>query len=230
MKLWKNDKELFLLAKKELFTALVGDVLDKMGYLHQFLPTGIKPIDADMVLIGRAMPVLEADVCSEIVEKTRNPIIQKPFGMMFLALDDLKEDEVYICTGSSNPYALWGGLMSVRAMKLKAAGAVVNGYSRDTNEISRLKFPTYSKGTYAQDQGPRGKVVDFRIPIEWGGVKINPGDIIFGDLDGVLVVPREIETEAFAGALEKSRGEKMVLKALQDGMSTVDAFSIYGIM
>ena len=120
--------------------------------------------------------------------------------------------------------------MSVRAMKLKAAGAVVNGYSRDTNEISRLKFPTYSKGTYAQDQGPRGKVVDFRIPIEWGGVKINPGDIIFGDLDGVLVVPREIETEAFAGALEKSRGEKMVLKALQDGMSTVDAFSIYGIM
>ena len=149
---------------------------------------------------------------------------------MFEALDDLKEDEVYICTGSSNPYALWGGLMSVRAMKLKAAGAVVNGYSRDTNEISRLKFPTYSKGTYAQDQGPRGKVVDFRIPIEWGGVKINPGDIIFGDLDGVLVVPHKIEIEAFTGALEKSRGEKKVLKALRDGMSTVEAFNKYGIM
>ena len=230
MLLWKDDKELYSIARKKLFTALVGDILDKMGYLHQFLPPGIKPVGADMVLIGRAMPVLDVDVCSEIVEKTRNPIIQKPFGMMFEALDDLKEDEVYICTGSSNPYALWGGLMSVRAMKLKAAGAVVNGYSRDTNEISRLKFPTYSKGTYAQDQGPRGKVVDFRIPIEWDGVKINPGDIIFGDLDGVLVVPREIEIEAFKGALEKARGEKIVLKALQDGMSTVDAFNKYGIM
>ena len=230
MLLWKDDKELFLLVRKELFVALVGEVLDKMGYLHQFLPPEIKPVGAEMVVIGRAMPVLEADVCSEIVEKTRNPIIQKPFGMMFEALDDLKEDEVYICTGATNPYALWGGLMSVRAMKLKAAGAVVNGYSRDTNEISRLKFPTYSKGTYAQDQGPRGKVVDFRIPIEWDGVKINPGDIIFGDLDGVLVVPREIEIEAFKGALEKARGEKIVLKALQDGMSTVDAFNKYGIM
>ena len=230
MLLWKDDKELYLLARKKLFTALVGDILDKMGYLHQFLPPGIKPVGADMVLIGRAMPVLDVDVCSEIVEKTRNPIIQKPFGMMFEALDDLKEDEVYICTGSSNPYALWGGLMSVRAMKLKSAGAVVNGYSRDTNEISRLKFPTYSKGTYAQDQGPRGKVVDFRIPIEWGGVNINPGDIIFGDLDGVLVIPHEIEIEAFTGALEKSRGEKKVLKVLRDGMSTVEAFNKYGIM
>lgn len=227
---WKNDKELFLMVRKELFTALVGDVLDKMGYLHQFLPPEIKPLSADMVVIGRAMPVLEADVYGEIVENTKNPVMQKPFGIMFEALDDLNEDEVYICNGSTHNYALWGGLMSTRAIKLRAAGAIVNGYSRDTLEILRLGFPTFSVGTYAQDQGPRGKVVDFRIPIEWGGVKINPGDIIFGDLDGVLVVPREVEKEAFTGALEKARGEKMVFKALQDGMSTVEAFRKYGIM
>lgn len=230
MLLWKDDKELFLLARKELFTALVGDVLDKLGYLHQFLPPGIKPVSSDMIVIGRAMPVLEADVFGEVVENTRNPVMQKPFGIMFEALDDLKEDEVYICTGSSHNYSLWGGLMSMRAIKLRAAGAVVNGYSRDTNEILHLNFPTFSVGTYAQDQGARGKVVDFRIPIEWGGVKINPGDIIFGDRDGVLVVPREVEKKAFTGALEKARGEKQVLKALQDGMSTVDAFIKYGIM
>jgi len=227
---WKDDKALFLKVRKELFTALVGDVLDKMGYLHQFLPPEIKPLRADMVVIGRAMPVLEADVCGEIVENTKNPVMQKPFGIMFEALDDLNEDEVYICNGSSHNYALWGGLMSTRALKLRAAGAIVNGYSRDTLEILRLGFPTFSVGTYAQDQGPRGKVVDFRIPIEWGGVKINPGDLIFGDLDGVLVVPREVEKEAFTGALEKARGEKQVLKALQDGMSTVEAFRKYGIM
>jgi regulator of RNase E activity RraA len=230
MSVWKNDKELYAMAKQELFTALVGDVLDKLGYLHQFLPPGIKPLSPDMVVIGRAMPVLEADVFGEIIEDTRNPVMKKSFGIMFEALDDLKEDEVYICTGSSFRYALWGGLMSTRAMKLKAAGAIVNGYSRDTNQVLQLNFPTFSRGTYAQDQGPRGKVVDFRVPVELEGIRINPGDILFGDRDGVLVVPREAEEEAFTGAFEKARGEKLVLKALQDGMSSVDAFGKYGIM
>lgn len=230
MSLWKKDSELFNLVRKELFTALVGDVLDKLGYLHQFLPPEIKPLSPEMVIIGRAMPVLEADVFGEDVENSKNPVMQKPFGIMFEALDDLKKDEVYICTGSSPKYALWGGLMSTRALKLKSAGAVVNGYSRDTNQVLELNFPTFSIGTYAQDQGPRGKVIDFRIPIEWEGIRINPGDLIFGDRDGVLVVPREVEEEAFEGALEKARGEKLVLKALQDGMSTVDAFKKYGIM
>lgn len=227
---WENDKELFSLARKELFTALVGDVLDKLGYLHQFLPADLKPLDPKMVVIGRAMPVLEADVFGEVVKESRNPVMTRPFGLMFEALDDLKEDEVYICTGSSYNYALWGGLMSTRALKLKAAGSVVNGFSRDTNEILRLEYPVFSTGTYAQDQGPRGKVVDFRIPIEWAGIKIKPGDIIFGDRDGVLVVPAEIENEAFTGAFEKARGEKMVLKALQNGTSAVDSFKKFGIM
>jgi regulator of RNase E activity RraA len=230
MYIWKDDKELYSFVKKELFTALVGDVLDKLGYLHQFLPPEVKPLASGMIIIGRAMPILEADVFEEIAGTSHNPVMQKPFGMMFEALDDLREDEVYICTGSSFRYALWGGLMSTRAIKLKAAGAVLNGFSRDTNEILRLNFPTFTLGTYAQDQGPRGKVVDYRVPIEWGGVRINPGDIIFGDRDGVLVVPREIEGKAFTGAFEKARGEKLVLKALQGGMSTVDAFEKYGIM
>ena len=183
-----------------------------------------------MVVIGRAMPVIEADAFDEVVENTRNPVMKKPFGLMFEALDDLRENEVYICTGSSLPYALWGGLMSTRALKLGATGAVVNGYSRDTNEILRLNYPVFSRGTYAQDQGPRGKVIDYRIPVEWGGIKIKPGDIVFGDRDGVIIVPAALESEAFSGALEKARGEKQVLKALQDGMSAVDAFNKYGIM
>ncbi len=230
MALWKDDQELFKRVKEELFTALVGDILDKMGYFHQFLPPEIKPLNPDMVVIGRAMPVLETDVFGEVVENTRNPLMRKPFGIMFEALDDLKENEVYICSGASHNYALWGGLMSTRAIRLNAAGAVVNGFSRDTNEILRLNFPTFSSGTYAQDQGPRGKVVDYRVSIEWNGIRINPGDIIFGDRDGVIVVPGNVEKEAFSGAFEKARGEKLVLKALQNGMSSVDAFNKYGIM
>ncbi|MBN2660510.1 MAG: RraA family protein, partial [Tannerellaceae bacterium] len=170
MKLWKDDVELFDIARKELFTALVGDTLDKLGYLHQFVSPSIKPLQNDMVVIGRAMPVLEADVFAETVADSKQSIMRKPFGIMFEALDSLQPNEVYICSGSSPRYALWGGLMSTRALKLKAAGAVVDGYSRDTPEILRLNFPTFSMGGYAQDQGPRGKVIDYRVPIEFHGV------------------------------------------------------------
>jgi regulator of RNase E activity RraA len=227
---WKDDTELFDIVRKELFTALVGDVLDKLGYFHQFVSPQIKPLRSDMVVIGRAMPVLEADVFMEIAKTTQLPLMKKPFGLMFEALDGLQQNEVYICSGSSPRYALWGGLMSTRALKLKAAGAVVDGYSRDTPEILRLNFPTFSIGSYAQDQGPRGKVIDYRVPIEFNGVRVNPGDIVYGDLDGLLIIPKQVEEEAFSGAIEKARGEKLVQKALEDGMSTVDAFKKFGIM
>jgi regulator of RNase E activity RraA len=230
MKIWKDDKELYSIAKKELFVALVGDVMDKLGYQHQFLPPNIKPLDNDFIVIGRAMPALEADVFDEVVEDTKNPVMKKPFGIMFEALDSLQEDEVYICTGASARYALWGGLMSTRALKLGAAGAVLHGYSRDTNEVLNLNFPTFSYGGYAQDQGPRGKIIDYRVPIEIEGIRINPGDIVYGDRDGVVIVPKEIEEEAFMGAIEKARGEQLVKKALENGMSTVDAFEKFGIM
>lgn len=223
-------KELMAIAKSELFTALVGDVLDKMGYCHQFLPQSIKPLADDMVVIGKAMPVLEADFFEERMVHSNNGYINKPFGIMFEALDSLQEDEVYICTGASLKYALWGGLMTTRALKLKAAGAVLDGFSRDTKELLNLGFPAFSRGTYAQDQGPRGKVVDYRIPIEIGGVRINPGDIVYGDRDGVVIVPKEIMDEVFDKAIEKARGEKAVKNALEAGMSTVEAFDKFGIM
>jgi regulator of RNase E activity RraA len=121
--------------------------------------------------------------------------------------------------------------MSIRAMKLGATGAVVDGYSRDTQGILALGFPVFSHGCYAQDQGPRGKVIDFRVPIEMaGGVRIEPGDIIFGDLDGVCVIPRRSEREVFTRALEKARGEKLVRKALEQGMGAAEAFKKFGIM
>jgi regulator of RNase E activity RraA len=156
--------------------------------------------------------------------------MSKPFGLMLEALDDLKEDEVYICTGSSPTYALWGELMSTRAQILGSAGAVVNGYSRDTKGILELNFPTFSYGRYAQDQAPRGKVIDFRCKIEMNGVTINDGDIVVGDIDGVCIVPKEIEKEIIEGALEKARGEKTVANAIKGGMSAQDSWNKYGIM
>ena len=230
MKWTKSDQELFDLAPRELFTAVVGDIMDTLGLQKQFLPPQIRPLRADMVLIGRAMTVLEADVFSAQIENSANPLLAKPFGLMLEALDDLKPGEVYVCTGASPTYALWGELMSVRAITLGAAGAVLDGYVRDTDGILKLNFPTFSYGSYAQDQGPRGKVIDFRVPLFLGGVQILPGDIIFGDIDGVCVVPRAAEEEVFAKAIEKARGEKMVRKAIEAGMGAAEAFKKYGIM
>jgi len=230
MILWQSDRELFNLARQELFTAVVGDIMDVMGLQSQFLPPEIQSLRDDMVLIGRAMTVLEADVFFNQVEGSANALMAKPFGLMLAALDDLKPGEVYICTGASPTYALWGELMSVRAIELGAAGAVLDGYSRDTNGILNLNFPVFSYGSYAQDQGPRGKVVDFRVPLEIGGVKIRPGDIVFGDIDGVCIIPKHAEDEVFSRSLEKARGEKLVRKAIEAGMSASDAFEKYGIM
>ena len=115
-------------------------------------------------------------------------------------------------------------------MKLGAAGAVLDGYSRDTCGVLQLGFPTFSYGGYAQDQALRGKVIDYRVPIKIGWVRIAPGDIIFGDTDGVCVVPREAVVETFMQALSKARGEKLVKEALENGLSATEALTKYGIM
>ena len=216
---WKDDDELFGLIREKLFTAAVGDVLDTMRIRRQFLPPAIQPISPDMVVAGRAMPVLEADCFDDA-----------GFGLMLHALDDLKRNEVYVASGGTPRYALWGELMSTRAQKLGAVGAVLNGYSRDTKGILALNFPTFSYGRYAQDQACRGKVLDFRVPIEIEAVRVAPGDIVFGDLDGVLVIPREAEEEAIARALEKVSKESAVRNAIVNGMATVEAFEKFGVM
>ena len=105
-----------------------------------------------------------------------------------------------------------------------------DGFSRDTRGILKIDFPTFSCGSYAQDQAPRGKVIDLRVSIEMNGVKVKPGDIIIGDMDGVCVVPKEIEEEVIYKALEKARGEKMVHTKINEGMSAKEAFEKFGIL
>ena len=225
----RSDTELFKTLKTRLFTAVVGDILDQMGFRRQFLPPGINPLLSSMKIAGRAMPVLEADVFDDD-GAGKGPLANIPFGLLFEALDDLKPNEVYIAHTVAPRYALWGGLMSTRATHLKAAGAVLDGFARDGDEIEKLGFPVFSRGLYAQDQGPRGKVVDFRCAIEVGGVRIASGDLIFADREGVLVIPRAAEDEAIRRALEKAETENRVGDAIRKGMSTVDAFKTFGVM
>jgi 4-hydroxy-4-methyl-2-oxoglutarate aldolase len=228
--MWTNDDELFALMRERLFPAVVGDILDTMGLLRQFLSPGIRPLRSDMVVAGRAMPVLEANCFAATEPDGQSPISRQPFGLLFQALDDLKPREVYVASGCAPNFALWGGLMTTRALHLKAAGAVLDGYSRDTPEVLALGLPVFSLGSYAQDQGARGKVVDYRIAVEINGVRIAPGDIVFGDVDGVLVIPRQAEEEAIRRALEKASAENRVRDAIRSGMSTAEAFRTFGVM
>ncbi len=229
VKHYADDSELFALMKRELFSCVVGDVMDKMGLLRQYLPPRIRPLAPDMVVAGRAMPVLEADYFSDTVEGP-GPLGRKPFGLMLEALDSLKPHEVYIAPAVSGEYAMWGELMSARAQILGAAGTVLDGYARDTRGIIETRFPTFAIGSYGQDQGARGKIVDYRVPIEIGGIRISPGTIVFGDIDGVVTIPRQAEAEVIAKSFEKVRGEAKVAEAIRAGMSTTEAFTKFGVM
>jgi regulator of RNase E activity RraA len=220
------DDVLFKTMQRNLFTAVVGDVMDELGFLHQFLPPYIQPLHDDMILVGRAMTLQHRDLDQEASADQPNS-----FGVMLQALDDLKPGEVYIATGSSPTYALIGEHMSTRAKRLGCVGAVVDGYARDTRGILNIGFPVFCRGRYAQDQRPRGRVVDFRVPITIGGVKITSGDIIFGDIDGVLAIPQSIEQEVFRRAGERVQREHEVHSALDgQGISATQAMEQFGIL
>lgn len=227
---WSDDEELFQQIRVGLYSAVIGDILDQVGRTHQFLPAAVQPLRTDMIVCGRAMPVLQANDVGGEGPGRGNESLNRPFGLMLRALDDLKRDEVYVCAGSAPNYALWGELMSTCAIARGAAGAVLHGFSRDTRGILELNFPCFSLGRYAQDQRARGKILDFRCRIEIDRVPIRPGDILFGDLDGVVVVPREIETDVLKKAWDKAHGEKQVFAAIKRGMGAQEAWDRFGIL
>ena len=223
-----QDAPLFATIRETLFTAVIGDVMDANGLTRQFLPPELRALDPDTVLVGRAMPVLEADCATETIAHTGEA---HSFGLMFRALDELRSGDVYICTGASPRYALWGGLMSTRARALGAAGAVLDGFHRDTREIRAMGFPVFSAGAYAQDQRLRGRVIDFRCTIEFrNGVRVAPGDVIVGDIDGVLVIPQAHVADIVRLAVAKVAGEEAVRQMILRGEKTAAVFEQTGIM
>lgn len=221
MQLWKDDNELFGLIKEKLYTPVVGDILDGMGLYHQFLPQAVQPIKSDMKVVGYAMPVLMIDVYGPQ---------EKPFGLLTEALDDLKENEVYIASGGDMRCAYWGELLTATARTRGAVGAVINGWHRDTPQVLEQNWPVFTRGRYAQDSSVRTQVANFRCPIEIEGVWINPGDLVFGDMDGVLIIPKEHIEEVITKALEKASGEKVVRQAIENGMTATKAFETFGIL
>jgi regulator of RNase E activity RraA len=217
----ESEEDLLARVRDKLYSAVVGDVLDSLGRFHQILPAAIRPMLPDMKLVGRAMPALIADV--------HGPQRQ-PFGLLTQSLDALEPNEVYVGAGGTMRCAYWGEILTATARTRGAVGAVVDGFHRDTRGVLAQNWPVFSRGSYAQDSSVRSKVIDFRVPIEVGSVRIEPGDLVIGDVDGVVVVPAEVEAEVIERSLEKAATENVVLKAIEGGMSATEAFATYGVL
>jgi 4-hydroxy-4-methyl-2-oxoglutarate aldolase len=224
---WKTDEELFALMRDELSTCPVSDVMEQLGFLHPMLPPEIRPVRSDMVMIGRAMPVQDEP---PVPYGTPGRFDSKYFGLMFESIDALRRNEVYIASGGPIYAARFGEFLSLRSQKLGAAGAVINGCIRDANRVQELNFPVFTHGTYAYGLQRRHNVVDYRCSIKIGEVRIRPGDLIFGDGDGVCVIPREAEKEIVNKAIEKNRLEANVRRDIEAGESILGAFKKYSVM
>jgi 4-hydroxy-4-methyl-2-oxoglutarate aldolase len=218
---WKSDFELFSLCTRELYTPVVGDILDDLGFTRQFLPQPVQPLRDDMKLAGRAMPVVMIDVFGKQ---------KKPFGLLTEALDQLEPGEIYLASGGDMRCAYWGEILTATAKQRGAVGAVINGFHRDTPKVLEQNWPVFSRGRFAQDSSVRTQVADYRCAIEIGQVSVQPNDLVFGDLDGVVIVPKKVEAEVIERALAKARGEKLVRKEIEAGMSSTAAFKKYGIL
>ncbi|WP_343226962.1 RraA family protein [Luteolibacter arcticus] len=218
---WQSDSELFSLVKSRLYTPVVGDILDRLGLTHQFLPQPIQPLLTEMKLAGRAMPVLMIDV--------HGPQKQ-PFGKLTEALDQLQPGEIYLASGGDMRCAYWGEILTATARMRGAVGAVINGFHRDTPRVLEQDWPVFSRGRFAQDSAVRTQVAEYRCPIEIGQVQVEPGDLVFGDLDGVVIIPRRVEEVLIVEALKKAAGENVVRKEIENHMSSTAAFQKYGIL
>lgn len=216
---WKNDKELFEIVKKEFCTGTICDVMDTLGYSHIYLPNNIQSIHPSYVMAGRAFPTIICDVYGEQ---------EKPLGLLMEAIDHIGENEVYIVTGGDRRAAYFGEIMAATIRHKGAAGAVIDGYIRDAKQVLDQNLPVFCMGRDAQGSIYRNLVIRYGCPVEIGNIHINPGDLIFGDFDGVVVIPKEIEEKAIITILAKVRSEKDTRAAIEKGMSAEEAVKTFG--
>jgi 4-hydroxy-4-methyl-2-oxoglutarate aldolase len=214
------DSSVDLVVREGLYTAVIGDILDQMGHVTQFLPADVRAIAPGMKVVGRAMPV-------QIAASTK--IRGQGLANVLAALDHLRDGEVYVASGGSIPCAAWGELMTAAARGRGAVGAVVNAFHRDTDMILEQNWPVFSRGAYAQDAAVRSVVVGFGVRVDIDGVDVSPGDLVVGDRDGVLIVPRSVEVEVLDLARQKMQAESRVRAAIEDGATATDAFKAFGV-
>jgi regulator of RNase E activity RraA len=210
-------------ARKDLLSsALLADALDALGHRHSALPPAVRPLKPTWKLLGRAATLCAAPVTVEP---------ERPYAVELECIDALRPGEVLVAaTGGDQSSALWGELLSTASRAHGAAGVVLDGLTRDAARILAMDFPVFAAGFSPLDSKGRLDGVSHGQPIRIGDCTIRPGDWVFGDIDGVVVVPQELAEPTFARALEKATGENKVREELARGRSVREVFAEYGIL
>lgn len=213
-----KDLDLNLIEAK-LYSDIVSDVLDEMGFRNQAMREDIRPIYPEAVVAGRARTILSIDVYDES---------KFTLELEMEAVDSLRTGEVaVVCTNRSNRAAMWGELLSTASRARGARGAIVDGLCRDVKRIVEMRFPVFATGIRPYSSNGRCIVVSYNVPVDCGGVLVKPGDLILGDIDGVVVAPQEVAGDVVERALEKVEKENVTRSELQKGLKLKEVYAKY---
>ena len=204
------------------FSSVIMDTLDSLGHRVQCMRPDIRPLVPSMRAWGEAVTARFAAV---------RDVPKQPYALEIEVVDGLREGQVLVTQCDAEELsAAWGGLLSTAARSRKARGVVTDGGARDYTEIVELGFPTFCRGLTPYDSLGRMDVVETNVPIRCGGIAVRPGDLIFADVDGTVVVPQALAEEAIDKAWEKVTGESKVRDALRAGAGVAETFAKYGIL
>ena len=222
--MYTSDTELFEWIKTNIYTAVVCDILDTLGYMNQAMHQRLRPLDEkNCVFVGRARTFrwMETDY---IVE-------EDPYGLEIEAMDSILPGDVIVhSTDYSGTNAPWGELMSTVSKVRGAAGCVCDSQIRDCLRIRELGFPVFYTGIRPLDSKHRGRVMAYDVPVKCGDVLVRKGDLVFADFDGVVVIPREVEGEVIKEAEKKGKAEDMSRKELLEGKTLREVYEKYGAL
>lgn len=211
--------------QSQLYSAVISDVLDGLGYRHQAMRPFIRPVRDDIKMIGRARTGRYVNVHS--VDEGENP-----YEIEIELVDDLKAGEIAVlgCNGPTERIAPWGELLSTAAKQRNAVGCVTDGLIRDVVRIKEIGFCVFHGGIGPLDSSGRAKMIERELPVECGGVLVNSGDIVFGDLDGVVVIPQAIESDVINQSIQKVTAENNSREDLEKGLLLAEVYEKYGVL
>jgi regulator of RNase E activity RraA len=208
-----------------LNAAVLSDTLDSLQLMQQAMKPFMRPLDDTLQLVGRARTGLYMPVYAQREG-------ENPYEVEIALVDDLKPGDVIVlaCDGPTDRIAPWGELLSTASVARGAAGCVTDGLVRDVKQIREMRFPVFCGGIGPLDTKGRARMVERDVPVQCAGVTVRPGDLVFGDVDGLVVIPREVEQEVVKRALDKVSGENQSRDALQRGEKLADVFRRLGIL
>ena len=208
--------------REVLYAAVVCDALDGLGFRNQSPRVELRPVTTEALLVVRSKTTLWA----EMFHPDPNP-----YELELKAVDDCRPDDVLIAAaGGSTHSGIWGELLSTAALRSGCVGAIVDGAVRDVVKMREMNFPVFARGTGVRDSQHRQRVIDVDVAVEIDGVRFDPGDLVFADLDGVVVVPQRIEAEVIRRAWDKVHAENEIRDAIRGGMKATEAYKEFGVL